>query len=255
MATPHVSGVAALLMAANNALTPQQVITCIINGADPITTDQPIGGKRLNALKAFNQCGFSIPTGVPATPTPTPVSTATQLQFNSVKLHGIGNSGDNTNPNSTGNMNPLHTSRIITVTLADKNNIALPQKQGVITYHASSGDFQGVVSLGSVQSGVYTVRVQIPGYLSKTINSIVTLTNGQSTIIIPFSLTTGDASGDGIISALDYNFIFDCISDLSPARNCADSAKKQAADLNDDGKVDQFDYNLLMRELLVQNGQ
>lgn len=60
MAAPHVAGVAALLLSINPSLTPQQVRECLVNNADPILTDQPIG-PRLNASKALNVCSGRVP--------------------------------------------------------------------------------------------------------------------------------------------------------------------------------------------------
>jgi hypothetical protein len=45
-----------------------------------------------------------------------------------------------------------------------------------------------------------------------------------------------------------------CYSDFSPAKSCT-SANKLLTDLNDDGNVNQTDYNLFLREISVQNGQ
>lgn len=68
--SPIVAGVAALILQANPSLTPEQIKNCLLNSADPITTDHPIGG-RLNAYKALLFCG-NLPT-----PNPTPIPTST----------------------------------------------------------------------------------------------------------------------------------------------------------------------------------
>ncbi len=73
MASPHVAGVAALLLSVNPNLSNVQVRDCLVNNADPILTDKPIG-PRLNTFKTLSAC-----SGVPPiTPTasPTPTSTA-----------------------------------------------------------------------------------------------------------------------------------------------------------------------------------
>lgn len=71
MASPHVAGVAALILAQNPNYSPDDVKRCLINSADPITTDRPIGGRRLNAFNAVNSCSA-------ANPNPTvPVSSIT----------------------------------------------------------------------------------------------------------------------------------------------------------------------------------
>ncbi len=68
------------------------------------------------------------------------------------------------------------------------------------------------------------------------------------------TLIAGDSNNDNLVNLLDYNMITDCYSDFLPANACADENKKLMTDLTDDGKVNQFDYNLLLRELGVQAG-
>jgi len=77
MASPHVAGVVALLLSVNPGLVPSQVMSCLVDNADPISTDMPIG-PRLNAFKTLNACsglppitGAPTPTSSPNIPTPT----------------------------------------------------------------------------------------------------------------------------------------------------------------------------------------
>jgi PASTA domain len=66
MAAPHVTGVAALLLARNSTLTVQQLKDAILGAVDPLLSlaGKTVTGGRLNALKALQS--------VPASPTPTP---------------------------------------------------------------------------------------------------------------------------------------------------------------------------------------
>lgn len=67
MAAPHVSGVAALLLASNSALTAAQIRTCLVNGAERISTDHPIG-PLLDARGALVACAKKTdptPTSLP----------------------------------------------------------------------------------------------------------------------------------------------------------------------------------------------
>lgn len=73
MATPHVAGVAALLLSVNPALTPLQIEDCLKRNGDPISTDQAIG-KRLNAFESLKACGGTVPT-----PTAIPIITSTPM--------------------------------------------------------------------------------------------------------------------------------------------------------------------------------
>ncbi|MBU0489884.1 MAG: S8 family serine peptidase [Bacteroidetes bacterium] len=53
MATPMVAGLAGLMLGLNPSLTPDEVLSCMLSSAATITTDQPIGGKRINAQAAM----------------------------------------------------------------------------------------------------------------------------------------------------------------------------------------------------------
>jgi subtilisin family serine protease len=100
MAAPHVSGVAALLLAQNPTFTAEQLKTCLINSADTITTDKPIGGKRLNAYNALNACTEDTTNpSVSASPTETPSAAPTQA-VNQTNAYFIrGRAFDDTNKN------------------------------------------------------------------------------------------------------------------------------------------------------------
>lgn len=78
-AAPFVSGAAALLLSVNPDLKQQQVKDCIVNSGDPISTDLPVGGKKLNVLRMLQQCGnVAAATDTPTlTPSQTPTITTT----------------------------------------------------------------------------------------------------------------------------------------------------------------------------------
>ena len=180
---------------------------------------------------------------VTPTSTPTPVS---KLSL-TVGFDGIGKAGDNVSRTSTGNLNPLHPQRTVTLTLSDVNNNPLPAVTGQVTYDSVSGLFKGIISLPpAVVTGVYTLKVSTPSFLQKAIPSIISITSGQTTVVPTFDLVAGDINNDNQISLLDYNQLLGCFgSSVSP---CTPS------DLDDDGIVGGSDYNLFLRELSVQNG-
>ncbi len=169
-------------------------------------------------------------------------------------LHGLGRGGDNVNPNSAGNMNPLRTSRNVSVELFNSSDQSAGIKQGSVIFNQSAGNFQGTVSLGTISQGTYTAKISSPHFLKKNLPGVLQITSGQTHTASPLPLTTGDSNGDNSLSVLDYNIILDCYSELTPAKNCASGEKKLSADLTDDGKINQFDYNLFLRELSFQGG-
>lgn len=181
---------------------------------------------------------------------------STDLNF-TILLHGIGNSGDNANPtaSSLSNKDPLHKTRDLTVQIYNQSNTKVFEKtDATISYNAANGNFLGTVALPTnFQTGVYTVYVQSPHYLKKRLPGILTITVNQNNTMPAVHLVTGDVKIDNALNILDYNIIIGCYSDFAPAVSCTPELKENS-DITDDGEVNQFDYNLFLRDLSVQNG-
>lgn len=193
------------------------------------------------------------PTAIPV-PTNTPVPGSTVLSFN-VALHGIGMGGDSANPNSQGNTNPSTPSRTVTVDIYDVQNQLVTSQQGSVEYNQNSGRFAGTVNLGSqFATGLYTVKVKTDQYLRAIVPGIQTITAGQTTSLPQVTLIAGDINGDNAINIIDYNILIGCYSDLLPAVDCS-AENNVLADITDDGHVNQYDYNLFLRELTNIGGQ
>ena len=198
-------------------------------------------------------------TPVPSSPVnptaqPTSGTNGTRLSV-TLLLHGIGTGGDNVSPQATGISNPIHPSRLLTVDIYDANNQLKASKLGTVNFNPVAGNFQGIVDMGNLPTDVYVIKIRTDHFLRKMIPGIQQITSGILNIIPTAALVTGDTTNDNTLSVADYNLLLDCFSDLSQPKNCVDAAKKQATDINDDGNVNQFDYNLLLRELSVQSGQ
>lgn len=200
-----------------------------------------------------------LPTATPtSTPTPTVSPTpnlGTRLNVG-MFLHGIGNAGDNVSPTATGNQNPLTTSRLATI---DVTNVIDPtitaSINATLTYNANGGFFGGTVTLpDTITTGQYRVRIKTDRYLRKYTSANVSITKGQVNLASSATLIVGDANNDNRLSILDYTMLLNCYSDLGPALSCTPQ-QKLMTDFNDDGNVNQFDYNLFLRELSVQFGE
>jgi M6 family metalloprotease-like protein len=230
-------------------------------GVTPTITNTPTPTRTVTPTPTISQT--PTPTKTPTvsptiTPTPTLTSTpppgSTLLDL-TVFLHGIGQGGDNANPNSTGNLSPLRNQRSVQVYIVNGSDQTVSQSTGYVIYQPDTGNYTGQVQAGSlIQDGNYTVKVKTESYLRRTAPGIHMITNGTVTTIPSVALIAGDTNNDNVMNILDYNEIIDCYSDNLPARNCSDPMKKQRTDLTDDGDVNQFDYNLFLRELNVQNG-
>ncbi len=195
----------------------------------------------------------SVTIGQSPTPTLSPLST--QLSF-SVLMHGIGNSGDNANPfgSDLSNKQPLHPAREVTVFIYNDQNQLTLTKTGTVTYATASGSFTGTIDVGNaVTSGEYTIRVKEETHLRRLVGGIQRINVQQNNVMPAVTMVAGDVNGDNSLNILDYNLIVGCYSDLLPAISCTETNKVKT-DLNDNGDVNQFDYNLFLREITVQTG-
>jgi len=197
------------------------------------------------------------PSIPPVIPTEEPAA-ASILNFIGLRLHGLGRGGDNPNPNSIGILNPTRKIRPLTVEFYNAAGSLVNSATGNITYTGeTTGLFNGdIVVPASIANGPYTVKIRTPYYKSGNLPGILDLKKGENynMNLTNVALVAGDANQDNALSVADYEIIMECYSDLLPAKPTCTAAKKLAADIYDDGKVDQKDYNLFMREFSVQRG-
>lgn len=219
----------------------------------PIATITPTIVPTASPLPTETPIPTPIPTEVPV-PTDTPQPGTTTLNL-TVGLHGIGTGGDSANPDSVGNMNPLHPSRAVMIDIYDSQNQLVTSQQGTVTFDVNSGKFTGTVDLGTnFATGFYTVKIKTNQYLRALIPGIQDIVSGQINTLPTVTLVAGDINGDNAINIEDYNILIGCYSDLLPATDCT-ADNNVLADLTDDGHVNQFDYNLFLRELTNIGGQ
>lgn len=142
--------------------------------------------------------------------------------------------------------NPVHSQRNIFIYFFDTNNNEIASAAGLVNFDPAKGIFTGTVDIGSLNPGAYMVRVKTDKHLKKLIPGIQNIT--QPTITIPqITLIDGDINNDNALDIKDYNEFLKCFGN----KTCAN---KNFADLNDDGKVDEIDYNVLMRSISSLSG-
>jgi hypothetical protein len=173
--------------------------------------------------------------------------------------HGIGSSGDNTNPaSSLSNKNPQHKTVGAELQLFDVNNALIGAGTGTVLYDAQSGKYTGTISITPNQftTGKYTLKIKTDRHLRRLMSGIQTIVAGQHNTTLPaVTLVAGDIDNSNSLNILDYNMLLDCYSDLAAASNCSTPGKKDASDINDDNGVNQIDYNLFLREIATQPGE
>lgn len=230
-------------------------ISC--TGVDPVCSSGHVAVKLVSGNWVCSNTSTGNPVTSPAPTCPsTAVSGATKLTF-TIGLDGIGSTGDVKNPNpeptssaSRGsNKNPNRPTRTFFYQVFDSAGTTVKEEgQGLITFESTSGKFKATADLkNALADGTYLLKVRAQGYLAKIIRN-VTVAN-KSANVPTANLVTGDTDGNNNLSILDYNTVMGCL--FKPAAgNC------QTADLDDNGTVDQFDYNLFVREFsAVQQGE
>ena len=173
-------------------------------------------------------------------------ASSTQITF-TIFLHGIGQGGDSENVTSIGNLNPLRKQRTLSVRIMNNQDQLVSSQNVPITYNPIDGNFSGSAPFANLTSGTYTITMTTDRYLRST-TGVQTITAGVATILAPVYLTVGDIVSDNQINIADYNTLMDCYSDFRLAKACSNQ-QKTLADLNDDGNVNQLDYNLFIREI------
>lgn len=198
------------------------------------------------------------PTPTPTTPPSQSTPTLTPAPGSSTKTfsitlchHGLGNCGDNANPQG-GNTSPKHTSRNVTVSVLDNNEQVVTSGQGTVNYDATAKKFIGTITIPNLSTGAYLVRVSSPGFLPKKYPGFINVSSNATITAPEIALVNGNINNDTQLDVLDYNLLQSCYGTKATSPSCTNA---QAADLNDDGTVGGGDFNLLLREFSVQKGQ
>jgi hypothetical protein len=244
------------------SLAAENVLSTVNDGVITFALPTPTMAPTNTPFPTPTNTPIPTPTKSPTpTPTNTPIPTNTPTPQTSLDLtfylHGVGNSGDNVNAaSSLSNKSPQTPTRAITLALLNPSTSqTVLQTTGNVSYKQTDGTFQGTVTVTNLPSGTYKLKVSTDKYLQKFTTTTITIGAGVSHLTIPpLTLTDGDVNTDNRLSVLDYNQLMDCYSDALPAKECHDSRQNFMSDLNDDSKVNQFDYNLFLRELSVQYG-
>ena len=190
-----------------------------------------------------------------------------------VGMDGVGSVGDNKNTTPPADWQQLvvkHQQRTVTIQLWDINNNEVVKDQSAqVNFNASLGIFTGSINLGSsLTGGNYVFKIKSDGHLRKSFKGLVNIVSGSKDKAFPqLNLVAGDIDGNNVIDIRDYNIFTSCSVfsstgvDRSPNAVfdggvlCNSNANYQTlSDLNDDGVIDQIDYNLFVREYSVQSG-
>lgn len=237
------SGGLAFTLKANTTGYPNN---CPVNTPTPTSasgaTPTPTG---ITSTPAVTNTPVPSPTETPF-PTPTPPASGVALSF-TLNLPGITN----------GTLQ--HRLRNLIVELYDSSGNKIGPLNVPSALNFNGGKFTGTISLYAfstpVNAGIYTIKTASDRYLKRQIvgfTSIPAATTTLQTLTVPeATLVLGDVNMDNKIDILDYNGLIACFGDK---KNTASCAYKQNSDLDDNGIVDEIDFNALIRGMVIQQG-
>lgn len=164
----------------------------------------------------------------------------------SVTLPGISpNTGINDNPV------PLHPTRNFDVSLYNDQDELVKTETASLTFNGTSYD--GIATFSDIPAGSYVVKVKSDNSLIKAIPGVKKLESDKTVTTSQIALVTGnvdDGSGSkNILDLSDYNALLSCFDNKA-----CDVKLKLLTDLNDDGKVDSRDFNILLRGFATRTG-
>jgi len=182
-----------------------------------------------------------IPTAT-SYPTPTIGANEKKLQI-SVDIPGI---------NSAENPSPIHPQRKALIQVFNSANTKVKEVTHPLTI-GTDFKYKATIGLGAdLADGSYLARVKLSNMISKQSSAILPISGTGNGPVFLESLISGDVNQDNELSILDYNLLIDC----SKNNVCQTTDEGQkTSDLNDDGKIDGKDLNLLYTGFASRKGE
>ena len=165
-----------------------------------------------------------------------------------ISLPGIG-TGENTTP--------IHPQRKAKIQVYNQNDELVKDLNSSLLIDTADSRYKAIVGLGTTfPNGPYLAKVKLSNSLSKQSSSILPISDSSTadttTVVFNESLILGDINHDNELSILDYSLFLECTKNA--ICDASDEGQK-FADLNDDGKVDAKDLNLLYIGFASRTGE
>ncbi len=172
-----------------------------------------------------------------------------------LSLEGIGPGANIKNPVRSAKIKIFSSADQLGAKTKDVKGAAIHTASDILTYDKVSGNFVNHnFKLGTVTPGKYQLVVQMDTYLDRQLlgadgSKEFTLGEGKISTPVSSKLTAGDSSplpgGDNNIDIIDYNSLLGCIN----GGQSATCKNKRSNDINDDGKVDQKDLDIIEKNM------
>lgn len=246
-------------------------VTSPTNAADGSKTIT-VNAKRPNGVLISYNITYNVVVPTP-TDSPTPEATPTvapepepepEQTFINLRL-GIDGIGTTSRIPIGGNKNPDNIFRDLTVSLFDAttNSLFSAYSDEPFTYSSASEKFEASleIPLTSGESKILNLFVEGPRFLRAAYPGSISIKQGQTIGLTSgnFYLITGNINNNDVsenkIDIMDYNILLSCSvysQDLSACEE--DPAYQDYSDLDDDGRVDENDFTLWLKEFANQQG-
>jgi subtilisin family serine protease len=205
MATPHVSGAAALVLAACGNLTASQLKSAIVDNVDLVSSlsTKVISGGRLNVYNAIQSCASAEPDfGLSASPASTSLSTTGSATFTVSTSAKSGYAGEITITPSIPAAGVTVSPASATVAAGDSATFALTASSATAgTYTLTFTGTDGTLT----HTATSTVTLAAPGYTLSLSPTSLTVKRGSSGKVTVTSAITGGFSEVVALSASGYS--------------------------------------------------
>lgn len=150
------------------------------------------------------------------------------------------------------NSSPVHRTRNFDVSLYNANDELVKTVSTPLTFNGTS--YTGIATFSDIPTGSYIVKVRSDNSLLKSVSGPKNLVSDQTVDTSEIALVTGNiddiAGSENILDLSDYNALLSCFDNKA-----CDPKLKLLTDLNDDGKLDSKDFNILLRGFATRTGE
>ncbi|MEK7092581.1 MAG: dockerin type I domain-containing protein, partial [Patescibacteria group bacterium] len=135
--------------------------------------------------------------------------------------------------------------------LDNQSNAVGAPRTGTITFN--SGTHTAFLNIGALNPGNYIFKIKLDKYLRKQFPGFIEITSSNQQVSLPeITLIAGDVNNDNQLNIADYHGLVSCFLEKANGASCVN---KDNADLNEDGVTDEFDINILIRNLAIRQGE
>lgn len=159
-----------------------------------------------------------------------------------VKVPGVG-----TNTAAGQNNNPKRKTRGLLFQFLNENDEIVYEAEDLLTYN--NGVYTATVTV-ELPEGEYSLEIATDNSLFLTVPRVIAVSENANSYTIPtVNLITGNIAQNGnsenVLDIFDYNALLSCYG----GKSCSTPG---ISDLNEDGKVDNLDFNIMLRGFAIQ---